>query len=139
MVCIFDFTLLGLTVRFQNHPLSPPPHMLGAKMSGDLFSTDTECALASRCRRRRRRSGPVLFTCNSILRLEFTRKRRERKRGYDNQILANDSEEENVHICLQLMIRSLLLSLLSPSTLLSVPLLSALPLARSETLNVGGI
>ena len=49
-------------------------------------------------------------------------------------------EEENVHICLQLMIRGLpLYSLLS---LLSVPpLLSALqlPLARSETLNVGGI
>ena len=67
------------------------------------------------------------------------------ERGYDNQILANDSEEEeNVHICLQLMIRSLsLYSLLSPSTLLSVPpLLSALqlPLARSETLDIiGGI
>ena len=102
------------------------------EMSGDLFSTRS-----ARCRRRRR-SGPVLFTCNSILRLEFTRKRR----GYDNQILANDSEEEeNVHICLQLMIRSLsLYSLLSPSTLLSVPpLLSALPLARSETLDIGGI
>ena len=45
------------------------------EMSGDLFST-----LASRCGLRRRRSGPVLFTCNSILRLEFTRNRKERER-----------------------------------------------------------